>query len=127
RVDEPHVERRDDGLHVVVKIDEGDQVRVGEVKLEGTNLPGDPAALRAGLSITPGDVFAASGLREDAQKLTERLSEDGYAFANVEPQTDVHADEKKVDVTFNVERGKQVIGDRIEVTGNTKPRDTVIP
>jgi outer membrane protein insertion porin family len=126
RVDEPRVERRDDGLHVVVKIDEGDQFRVGEVKLDGTNLPGDPAALRAGLATTPGEVFAASGLREDAQKLTERLSEDGYAFANVEPQTDVRGEDKKVDVTFQIERGKQVIVDRIEVTGNTKTRDKVI-
>jgi outer membrane protein insertion porin family len=126
RVDEPHVERRDDGLHIVVKIDEGDQFRVGEVKLDGQNLPRDPATLRAGLRTTPGDVFEASGLREDSQKLTERLSEDGYAFANVEPQTDIHPEDKKVDVTFQIDRGKQVIVDRIEVTGNTKTRDKVI-
>ncbi len=126
RVDEPRVERRDDGLHVIVKVDEGDQFRVGEVKFAGDNLPADPTALRAGLSTTPGDVFEASGLREDAQKLTERLSENGYAFANIDPQTEVHPDEKKVDVTFQVDRGKQVIVDRIEVTGNTKTRDKVI-
>src|SRR5262249_17649462 len=118
--------RREDGLYVVVKIDEGDQFRVGEVKLAGENLPADPAKLRGGLTTAPGDVFTASGLREDSQKLTERLSEDGSAFANVEPQTDVHPEEKKVDVTFQVDRGKQVIVDRIEVTGTTKTRDKVI-
>src|SRR2546422_10998583 len=126
RVDEPRVERRDDGLHVTVKIDEGDQYQVGEVAVAGENTPADTKALLQGLAITPGEVFRASALREDAQKLTERLSEDGYAFANVEPQTDVHAEEKKVDITFQVDRGKQVVVDRIEVTGNTKTRDKVL-
>jgi outer membrane protein insertion porin family len=126
RVDEPRVERRDDGLHVVVKIDEGDQFRVGEVSIEGPNLPAGATALRTGLATVPGEVFRASALREDGQKLTERLSEDGYAFANVDPQTEIHGEEKKVDITFQVDRGKPVMVDRIEVTGNTKTRDKVI-
>src|SRR5881397_2221536 len=94
RIDEPRVERQEDGLHVLVKIDEGEQFQVGEVAVQGKNLPPDTTPLRQGLDTTPGETFKASALREDAQKLTERLSEDGYAFANVEPQTDVHAEEK---------------------------------
>jgi outer membrane protein insertion porin family len=126
RVDEPQVERRDETLHVVIKIDEGDQFDVGEVKFAGKDLPGDGEKLREGLATVPGETFAANALREDVQKLTERLAEDGYAFANVEPQTEVHPDEKKVDITFQVDRGKPVTVDRIEVTGNTKTRDKVV-
>src|SRR5262249_41079393 len=74
----------------------------------------------------PGDVFSASGLREDVQKVTERLSDEGFAFATVDPQTAVRADERKVDVTFQVDRGHPVAVNRIEVTGNTKTRDQVI-
>src|SRR5262249_57708009 len=105
---------------------EGEQFRVGEVTVDGPNLPAKGAPLREGLGTAPGEVFRASALREDAQKLTERLSEDGYAFANVDPQTDVHADSKTVDIAFQVDRGKQVVVDRIEVTGTTKTRDKVI-
>jgi outer membrane protein insertion porin family len=126
RVDEPRVEREKDGLHVVVKIDEGEQFRVGKVTVSGENVPADDARLRAGLATSTGEIFRASALREDSQKLTERLSEDGYAFANVDPQTDIHPDDKTVDIAFQVDRGKQVIVDRIEVTGNTKTRDKVI-
>jgi outer membrane protein insertion porin family len=126
RVDEPQVERRDDGLHVTVKVDEGDQFSVGEVTLEGTDLPADTAKLRRDLDIVPGEVFKASAIRDDVQKLTERLSEDGYAFATVEPETSVRPDDKKVDVVFRVNRGRPVIVDRIEVTGNTKTRDKVV-
>jgi outer membrane protein insertion porin family len=126
RVDEPRVERREDGLHVTVKVDEGDQFRVGEVTLTGADLPADTSRLRKDLDIVPSEVFKASAIREDVQKLTERLSEDGYAFATVEPQTSVRPDEKRVDVQFQVNRGRPVVVDRIEVTGNTKTRDKVI-
>ncbi len=126
RVDEPRVERRDDGLHVTVKIDEGDQYRVGAVGVAGENTPADTKPLLQGLAITPGEVFKASALREDTQKLTERLSEDGYAFASIEPETEMRPEEKQVDITYKVERGKPVVVDRIEVTGNTKTRDKVI-
>ena len=39
----------------------------------------------------PARSSAPAALRDDVQTLTERLSEDGYAFANVEPATDVDA------------------------------------
>jgi len=126
RVDEPRVERRDDGLHVTFKVDEGDQFKVGEVKLDGKDLPPNAAKLQEGLSVTPGEVFNAGELRDDVQKLTERFSEDGYAFATVEPDTAVRAEEKLVDITYQVDRGRPVVVDRIEVTGNTKTRDYVI-
>ncbi len=126
RVDEPRVERRDDGLHVTVKIDEGDQYTVGSVGLAGENTPEDTKPLLQGLGVTAGEVFKASALREDTQKLTERLSEDGYAFATVEPETEMRPEDKKVDITYKVVRGKPVVVERIEVAGNTKTRDKVI-
>ncbi|HZP40910.1 MAG TPA: outer membrane protein assembly factor BamA [Candidatus Binatia bacterium] len=126
RVDEPRVDRRDDGLHVVMKIDEGEQFRVGEVQIEGHDVPADSKRLREGLTTVAGEVFSASGLRDDVQKLTERLSEDGYAFATVEPQTDVRQDEHKIDVTFQADRGRPVTVDRIDIAGNSKTRDKVI-
>src|SRR5262249_584489 len=114
RVDEPVVERKEDGLHIGFKIEEGDQLDVGTagVKGKGPDLPPDTAKLQQGLATEPGEVFGASGLRDDVQKLTERLSEDGYAFATVEPETEVRPEEKKVDVTFQVDRGKPVTVDR---------------
>ncbi len=126
KVDEPRIEREADGLRVTIKIDEGEQYRVGEVTFEGKHLPGDTARLRKDLATTPGEVFNASALRDDVQKLTERLSDDGYAFATVEPETAVDQEHKKVDVTFAVDRGNPVTVNRIEITGNTKTRDYVI-
>jgi outer membrane protein insertion porin family len=126
RVDEPIVERKDDGLYITMKIAEGEQFKVGKVEATGTDLPPDTVRLREGLDTVPGEVFSATALREDSQKLTERLSEDGYAFATVEPQTAIDDEAKTVDVNFQADRGKQVVVDRIEIEGNTKTRDKVI-
>jgi outer membrane protein insertion porin family len=125
RVDEPIVERREDGLFVTVKIDEGDEYTVGEIDFRG-DLPTDAGGLREGLQVKPGEVFQASALREDTQKLTERFSEDGYAFATVEPITEIHQDTKTVDIVYEANRGRPVTIERIEVVGNTKTRDKVI-
>ena len=126
RVDEPRIERDEDGLAITVKVDEGQQFKVGEVEIEGENLPADTGALRADLATRAGETFSASALREDVQRLTERLSDDGYAFAAVEPDTQVDPDAGVVHVRFAVDRGRPVIVDRIEITGNTKTRDEVI-
>jgi outer membrane protein insertion porin family len=126
RVDEPQVEREGDGLVVTVKIEEGDQFHVATVGLQGENLPADPTPMLAGLDTKAGEVFSASGVRDDTQQLVTHLSDDGYAFAKVEPQTDVNVENKTIDVRFQVDRGKPVTVDFIEVAGNTKTRDKVI-
>jgi outer membrane protein insertion porin family len=99
KVDEPIVERKDDGLYITIKIAEGDQFKIGKVDIVGADLPPDTRGCATGLDTVTGEVFSASALREDSQKLTERLSEDGYAFATVEPQTAVNDEAKTVDVT----------------------------
>lgn len=125
RIDEPVVERRKDGLHVTVKIDEGDRYRVGKVRIRGRGL-GDVERLREGLETVPGEVFRASNLRRDVERLTDRLADRGYAFAAVEPRTRLREDDKVVDVDFEVDKGKRVRIARIDIEGNTKTRDEVI-
>ncbi len=126
RIEEPRVERRGNGLVVVIKIDEGEQFRIGAVEIEGEDIPEGLAQLPADMATRTGEVFSTSALRDDVQRLTEKLSEGGFAFANIEPATEVETVDKLVNITFQVERGAPVTVDRIEVTGNTKTRDFVI-
>jgi outer membrane protein insertion porin family len=125
-IDEPKVERRDEGLTVLVHIDEGPQYHVGEVKVAGKDIPPQTADAVSKLATKTGEVFEASTLRDDVQLLTDRMSEDGYAFAKIDPDTMVNAEAKTVEVTFQVDRGSPVTVERIEVTGNTKTRDYVV-
>ena len=126
RVDEPKVERRDGALAVVIHIDEGAQFTVGKVAVDGKDVPPTPDEVMAKLATQPGEIFEASTLREDVQFLSDRMSEDGFAFAKVDPDTAVNTEAKTVEVVFRVDRGAPVTVERIEVAGNTKTRDYVV-
>jgi outer membrane protein insertion porin family len=125
KIDEPVVEREKDGLKVTIKIDEGEQYKVGKVDITGDTLP-DMTAARAKLSLEPGEVFRTSKLRDDISALTEVYGDEGYAFVNVTPDTSVNPTDKTVDVSYKVSKGPAVTIDKIEITGNTKTRDKVI-
>lgn len=125
KVDEPVIERQEDGLHVTVKIDEGDQYHVGAVDIGGDLLDDMTPAINA-LHMVRGEIFRTSKLREDITALTEFYGNEGYAFVNVNPDTAVSPKEKDVDVTYRVSKGPAVSIDKIEISGNTKTRDKVV-
>ncbi len=125
RVDEPQIERKEDGLDVTIRIDEGDQYKVGPVKIIGDPIF-DPTSTAARLEMKSGDVFRASKLRQDVLTLTDAYGDQGYAFVNVEPLTDLEPEKKLVALTYKIDKGPQVYFDRIEITGNTKTKDEVI-
>jgi outer membrane protein insertion porin family len=125
KIDEPVIERKDDGLVVTIKIEEGNQYSVGAVDIGGDQLPNmEPA--RARLSLKPGEIFRTSKLRDDITALTEVYGDQGLAFVNVTPDTAVNPTEKIVDVTYKVSKGPEVYIDKVEITGNTKTRDKVV-
>ena len=124
RIDEPKVERKEDGLYVTIKIAEGDQFTVGAIGFAGDVRP--DVDLHKDLELTSGETFRTSKLRQDIVKLTDRYGDVGYAFVNVEPETVIDQDKKTVDVTYKIDQGPQVTIDKIVITGNTKTRDKVI-
>ncbi len=125
KIDEPVVQRDKSGLTVTMKIDEGQQYKVGSVDLGGDLLP-DPETARKRLSLAPGEVFRTSKLRGDITALTEVYGDQGYAFVNVTPDTAVDPAAKIVNVIYKVSKGPEVYIDKIDITGNTKTRDKVI-
>jgi outer membrane protein insertion porin family len=128
KVGEPQVTREGDELKVVIKVDEGEQYNFGEVKFGGDVPPTteEETQLFGTIEAEKGKVFRASILRDDVTKLTDFLGDQGFAFANVEPETLIRPEEKAVDVTFRMNRGRPVTIGKIEITGNTKTRDKVI-
>ncbi|MGE0826826.1 MAG: outer membrane protein assembly factor BamA [Candidatus Binatia bacterium] len=125
RIGEPKIERRDDGLYVTIRIDEGEQFTIGDIGFAG-EVPGGEDAARLRVALVKGETFKASMLRDDVFRLTGYFSDQGYAFVNVEPETNVHPDTKTVDISYRVDQGPEVYVDRIEIAGNTKTRDKVI-
>ena len=125
RIDEPVVERKEDGLTVTIKIDEGDLYKVGNVDISGDVLP-DIDKVRKALNLKTDETFRTSKLREDINKITEFYGDHGYAFVNVSPDTQNRPGAKIIDLFYKVSKGPEVTINKIEISGNTKTRDKVI-
>lgn len=118
------VEKRDDGLALIFDITEGERFNVGNVSTSGDSLSvGDPLE---GIDLVEGEIFNASKLRADSFKIAEKFGDEGFAFANVIPNTAINSSLKTVDVTFNIAKGKPVSVDKINISGNKKTYDHVI-
>ena len=125
KVDEPVVLKQRDGIEVVIRVEEGEQYRVGKVEIGG-DLIADADALLKKIELTSGQIFRGSRLRGDITTLSDFYSDKGFAFAQVEPVTKVNAEEKKVDIALVITRGPPVYFNRVMIAGNTKTRDKVI-
>ena len=128
QVGKPEVTRDGDELVITTKIVEGEPYDFGQIRFSGDyQEPGiELDTLQRAIEAQQGEVFRSSLLRTDVEKLTDFYGDLGYAFANVEPETLIRPDEKKVDVNFRVSKGAPVSIGKIEITGNTKTRDKVI-
>jgi len=127
RVKQPLLSLNDDKtlMDIYIEIEEGDQFKVGKIDIKGDMISPKDELLDI-LQLKEGDVFSRETLRNDITALSDLYADQGYAYVNVAPITSVEPQERKVDITYDVEQGIQVTIDRINIRGNTKTRDKVI-
>jgi len=125
KIDEPVILRRRDGIEVVIRVEEGEQYRVGKVEIGG-DLIEDGEKMLQKVQLTTGQIFNGGRLRGDISNLSEIYSNKGFAFVQVEPMTKINPQEKTVDVALVITQGPPVYFNRVLVAGNTKTRDKVV-
>jgi len=125
QISEPVILRGREGIEVVIRVKEGKQYRVGKVEMGGDMIV-DGRELLKSITLTTGQIFRGSRLREDIKQLTEIYTNKGFAFAEVEPVTKVNARDQQVDVALLIKRGPPVYFNRVMVAGNSKTRDKVV-
>ncbi len=123
KVGEPIVDQKEDELFVTFPIDEGSRYKVGTIDIEGDLIKGKEELL-AVLKIRDEEYLNRQVLRDDVTRLTDLYSEQGYAFAEVNPK--VNKSGEKVDIMLRVDKGAMAYINRVEIQGNTRTRDNVI-
>ncbi len=113
-------------IYITIKIREGAKYTVSEVKLAGPQNILSHEEMRKLITVLPGSVFSRKELTESTKKISDRLGEDGYAFANTNAVPELDKENHKVAFTFVVDPGVRATIRRIDITGNTKTRDEVI-
>lgn len=125
-VGEASVEKRDDGLYVNFDISEGQEFKIGKVSASGDLIEGSSEKTVKGIKSEQGEVFSASEVKEDIFTITDKFSDQGYAFANVIPNTSLNKAEGTVDLDFATTEGQKVKIHNITISGNEKTYDHVI-
>lgn len=112
-------------ISVTISLTEGKKYTVREVKLAGKFIvPEDE--LRKLVHIQPGDVFSRQEVTDSSKRISDRLGNDGYAFANVNPVPDIDREKGTVGFTFFIDPGQRVYVRRINFSGNLSTNDEVL-
>jgi outer membrane protein insertion porin family len=116
-----------DDIFITVNINEGQVFKVKEVKLAGTFVIPEPL-LRRYVLVQPGDTFSRKVITATQELLQNRLGQDGFAFAKVDPVPTTIGDpaNKELSLTFFVDPGNRVYVRHIAFNGVTKINDEVL-
>jgi outer membrane protein insertion porin family len=116
-----------DDIFITVNINEGEVFKVKEVKLAGTFVVSE-RLLRRYLLVRPGDTFSRKTITTTQELLQNRLGEDGFAFAKVDPVPTNVGDpaNRELSLTFFIDPGNRVYVRHINFNGVTKINDEVL-
>ncbi|TJZ76154.1 outer membrane protein assembly factor BamA [Chitiniphilus eburneus] len=114
-----------ESVYLTLNITEGERYTVSDIKLVGDSIVGADE-LQKLLEVKGGDVFSRQKLNKSTAAITDRLADEGYAFANVNAVPQLDKEKHTVSFTVYVDPGRKVYVRRINVAGNNLTRDEVI-
>ncbi|MDN3566626.1 outer membrane protein assembly factor BamA [Paeniroseomonas aquatica] len=114
------------GFFVTYAVDEGVRYRVGKVEVVSNlrNLEAD--SVRRLVDVTEGDWYDGDVVERVAQALQDAANLRGYPFVDVQPRINRNREDRRVDLTFEINEAPRVYVERIDIGGNTRTQDRVI-
>jgi outer membrane protein insertion porin family len=112
-------------ISIAINIREGQPYTVTAVRLEGEYL-GREDEFRRLVLLQAGQPFRGDAVTATQRRFQELFGQYGYAFARVDPRTEIDRATGQVAVVLAAEPSRRVYVRRIEVAGNTRTRDEVV-
>ena len=113
-----------ESVFVNININEGDQYRVGKVKIAG-NSGLSQQELAKLVTLREGQIFSQTKLTEMRSSIKSRLGKDGFAFSRIGIAPQIDKVNKRVNLMFKAERGQRTYVRRINIRGNFRTKDEV--
>lgn len=114
------------GFFITFTIDEGPRYRVGSVDVVSNIRNLDAASVRGLIDIGQGDWYDGDAVERVAQALQDAVNLRGFPFVDVQPRIQRNREDRRVDLTFEINEAPRVYVERIEINGNTRTQDRVI-
>ena len=113
-------------FYVTFTVDEGVRYDFGTINVQ-TALDRVPAEmLLAAIPIREGELFQADLIEDSIDAMNFVAGTVGYANVDIRPRVERDADNRVVNITFEVNEGPRVFIERINIVNNTQTRDEVI-
>ena len=112
-------------IYITISLTEGERYSVSAVKIAGEFLLPEEELTKL-VILKPGDVYSREKMTETTKAISDRLGNEGYAFANVNAAPELDKEKRQVAFTIFLDPGRRVHVRRINVGGNTRTRDEVI-
>jgi len=112
-------------IFITINIEEGQVFKISQVKLAGTFVVPEPELAKFVL-VEPGQIFSRKLITATQELIQNRLGQDGYAFAKVEPVPTANGLTHEVSLTFFIDPGNRVYVRNISFSGVTKIDDEVL-
>ncbi|MDQ6990034.1 MAG: outer membrane protein assembly factor BamA [Mariprofundaceae bacterium] len=112
-------------FYLALSIFEGPAYTVSTLDLRGDIVPSREVLLESML-LEEGKLYSVDKLRQSIHALTEAVGDEGFAFANVTPLFQRNIENNTVAISFDIEKGREVYVERVQISGNSKTQDHVI-
>ena len=112
-------------IYITINVNEGDIYTIKDIRLAG-DIVGDPEEYFPLIHLRRGQPFARKAIVESSERVSAKLSDLGYAFANVNSIPEIDEEDNTVSITLFVDPGKRAYVRRINIRGNARTRDEVV-
>ncbi len=114
-----------ENIYITVNMTEGEKYTVRSVIFAGEKIIPEEELMTLN-QVEVGAVFSREKLTETTKLISDRLGDEGYAFAAVNAVPELDRENNEVDLTLYIDPGRRVYIRRIIISGNTDTRDEVI-
>ncbi|MEZ5402949.1 MAG: outer membrane protein assembly factor BamA [Bryobacteraceae bacterium] len=112
---------------LTLMVEEGRQYKLNKMLFTGVKLFRTPETIFPNVfQLNEGDLFSTAKLRKGIEQMRKIYGEFGYIDFVPEPEFEPLPGTDKINLTLNVDEGKQFFVRRIDFVGNTTTRDKVI-
>jgi outer membrane protein insertion porin family len=113
-------------FYITFTVDEGIRYEFGEIRIQTELNRLSEQMLRASVPIREGAVFRGDQIEDAIDAMTYVAGTVGYANVDITPVVERDRENRKVNITFEVNEGPRVFIERIDIVGNTRTLDRVI-
>lgn len=113
-------------LQISIDISEGEKYKFSKISISGELDEFDVDELKKQVVAKENEIFSAQKVIDTTAELGNYLGNFGYAFANVNPISNVNEENKTVSYDFFVTTGNKVYVRNINFIGNARTKDEVL-